>query len=102
MPGPEQVKERLKGAVFGIVLNPNDLGVSRGFGTDVLVRRIVGDPLCVSNLCLSHPREPLKRKLHAPEASGGELGKVVSRRRRVVVGSLSDRRRIRTRLPAWS
>ena len=89
MPRPEQIKKSLIGALIRIILNPYNLCMVRCVGADILVRRIVRDPLSVPNLSLSHARDPLVSKLHPPEATGGELSKLVSRRRYIVVRFLS-------------
>ena len=94
MSRPEDIKQRLKIALFGIILNPDNLCMVRCVRADILVWRIVEEPLGVSNLRMSHTGDSLKRQLHAPEASSGELCKLISRRRNVIIVSLSDSRKI--------
>lgn len=93
MPRPEGIKQVLVLARPGIVLNPNDLIVVRHPRAHILIARLVEVPLAIPHLRLRHPRNPLERELHAPEAPGPELRELLPRRGYIVVGALRDRRR---------
>lgn len=56
---PEDIEQVLEAAIFGIVLNSNDLVVSRRARTDILVTRIVDEAMAIPNLGLRHTRDPL-------------------------------------------
>lgn len=90
MSSPENIEEGVVAALLGIVLNPDDLGVVGGPGTDVLVGRVVEEPLGVADLGLGDAGRPLERQFHTPEASGPELGELLAGGGDVVVGALGD------------
>lgn len=56
---PENIKQALKATLFGIILNSNNLVMSRSASTDILVTRIVHDAMAIPNLGLGHTRNSL-------------------------------------------
>lgn len=87
---PEDIEQALEAALFGVVLNPNNLVVSGRARTDILVSRIVEEAMAIPNLGLGHARNPLVSQLHSPEATGAELRELLTWRRNIIVGSLGD------------
>lgn len=88
---PKDIEQALKADLFRIELNPNNLVMPRRLRTDVLVARIVDEPLAIPDLRLRHAGDPLVSQLRSPEAAGAELRELLTRRRDIVVGSLRDR-----------
>lgn len=96
MLSPENAKQLLVGALFGIILDPDDFVVVGGGGTHVVVCGVVKEALGVSDLGRGHPRNPLEGELGSPEAARAELRKLLPRRWNIVVRALGDGgRRIR-------
>src|SRR6185312_2245870 len=56
----------------GIVLDPNDLGMSRGAGTDLFVRRVRARASRIPALDAVHALELEEHRLETPEAAAGE------------------------------
>lgn len=88
MPGPENIKQRLVVALFGVVLNPDHLGVVGRARTYILVRGIMHKPLRVTYLGLGDSRHPLEGQLDPPKTTRPELGELLARSGYVVVGAL--------------
>lgn len=87
---PENIEQALKADLFRIVLNPNNLVMSRRLRTDILVARIIDESMAIPNLRLRHAWNPLVRQFRSPEATGAELRELLTWRRNIVVGSLRD------------
>lgn len=77
MSSPERVEERLVAAFFGIIVDSDNLRVSRGSGTHICVGWIMQKPLAITNLGLGHARQPLEGQLDAPKAASTKLGKLL-------------------------
>lgn len=84
---PENIKQVLKAALFRIVLNSNNLVMSRHARTYVLVYRIVHKPMAIPNLCSRHARDSLVSQLQSPKATRAELRELLTWRRNIIVGS---------------
>lgn len=87
---PENIEQALKADLFRIVLNPNNLVMSRRLRTDILVARIIDESMAIPNLRLRHAWNSLVSQFRSPEATGAELRELLTWRRNIVVGSLRD------------
>lgn len=89
---PENIKQVLKAALFRVVLNSNNLVMSRHARTDILVYRVVHEPMAIPNLSLGHTRDSLVSQLQSPKATCAELRELLTWRRNIIVGSLGNSR----------
>ncbi|KAM2179475.1 hypothetical protein ACFX1R_034442 [Malus domestica] len=79
VPGPEEIEQALKVALFRVVLHFHNLQVLGGAGTHDLVTRVVQKPLGVPNLCLCHVGYSLKLQLDTPEAPVSKMSEMLTR-----------------------
>lgn len=91
MSGPKHIKQSVVATFFGIILNPNDLGVIGGAGAHIFISGIVQIPLGVTDFGLGDTGHSLVGQFDSPEAAGPELGELLAGSGGVSVGAQGNR-----------